>query len=115
MGAACTTKKAVQVQDSVASKSNAAEAIKELSKEAQEQLKHLQSRNPDAMSSVDKETLKNLMQGIEEKKDVGDDIQDKDLIHEMAHQKRHQELWAAVEMNDIEMVMVCLDRYIFFR
>ena len=76
MGAGCSTKKAVKVQDSVTAKSSAAKEIQELSKEAQGQLKYLQSLNPDSMSQVDKEKMKQLMAGIEEKKDVGDDIGD---------------------------------------
>ena len=55
MGAGCSTKSAARVQDSVKpSGKNAAENMTVLSKEAQEQLKRLQSVNPDAMSTVGK-------------------------------------------------------------
>ena len=55
MGAGCSTKSASKVQDSVKPTGhNVAENITELSKEAQEQLKLLQSQNPDGLSSVGK-------------------------------------------------------------
>jgi len=53
MGAGCSTKSAARVQDSVKPEGkNAAESMTVLSKEAQEQLKLLQSQNPDAMTTV---------------------------------------------------------------
>ena len=56
MGAGCSSKSAARVQDSVkpAAGRTAVGDITELSKEAQERLKLLQSQNPDAMSTVGK-------------------------------------------------------------
>ena len=56
MGAGCSTGSAAKVQDSVkpAAGRTAVGDITELSKEAQEQLKVLQSQNPDTLSAVGK-------------------------------------------------------------
>ena len=88
MGAGCSNRNAVSVQDSVKPTD-----VNQLSKEAQQHLKHIQQTN--GGQQVDAEKMK----GIIKTEKVDDDIKDKDMVVENSNSK-HNALWEAVEVND---------------
>ena len=51
------------------------------------------------------------MEAVQEKKDVGDDVKNQDILGDQSIKSKHQELWGAVEMNDTDKVATYLENY----